>query len=104
MVRLRYICTTEISSGYKTTDLLERKPLKDLTKKITWSDLYFKKKITQAAVLVKAGGKYKLGYRIQGIAKTWVLDKKIKSSQKLASRTKGAEGSDGAKGGESSGR
>lgn len=55
-------------------------------------------------MLVKAGGKYKLGYRIQGIAKTWVLDKKIKSSQKLASRTKGAEGSDGAKGGESSGR
>lgn len=43
--------------------------------------MYFLK-ITQAAVLGKAGGKYSLGDIIQGIAITWVLDKKIESSQK----------------------
>lgn len=46
----RYIYATEISSGYKTTDLLEMKPVTILSKKMTWSDLYFLKNYSSSCV------------------------------------------------------
>lgn len=76
----RYIHTTLISSGFKTTDLVERKLLKHFEQQ---NDMirFALRKITQAATLGKAGGESNLGGRIQDITKPWVLDEKTESSQ-----------------------
>lgn len=51
----RYIYTTFISSGFKTTDLVERKPLKDFEQEND-TIRFALGKIIEAAILGKAGG------------------------------------------------